>query len=298
MQISHCADRAHLELVYERTRAGATRLARRYCRYPFSLTGTYSAQRSHTGPLTVVPQSASGGLFAGDDIREHHRVGESASMCVLDQGSTVVHGARNEPGDSSLGSSWRRVVKVGAYARADLIASPIVLLPGARLELSTSVAVHETATVVLVEGLGLHEPAVQRCATRTSGDCGEASGQSHASQSLQICRTDLAQPLVVDRFDTWFAPNEDRWFGTIIIIVPNTESALGEHLMELIWHELEHSGDVFGGATYLPNEAGLAVRLVAASGGRLKDLCSRIRCLVDEAVCTTVSSRHALQRAG
>lgn len=261
------AARPHLDLVYASAPGGRTQLVRRYCRYPYSLTGTFAARIDSVGPLSVIPQSAAGGLFEGDDVHERHRVGANASVRVLDQGSVVVHGTR-----SGRASGWHRDIEVGANASASWLNSPLVMLPGARLVLRTTLEVDEAATVVLVDGVGVHTPT----APPAAGGVGNDAPVTCLSQALEVRRAKAAAPIAIEHYAVELRADEVRWFGTVLMLLPAADAPTRACLVDNLWHEIESDETVFGGVSELPNQAGLAVRLIASSGGKLKQLSAKL----------------------
>lgn len=263
--------RPQLDLVYAATANGSTRLLRRYCRYPFSLTGSFGKCSSANATLSVIPQSASGGLFEGDDVRERHVVGANASVRLLDQGSLVVHRACN-----GRPSQWRRHVEIGANANVACLNSPLVMLPGAQLVARTTLVAHATATILLTDGIGVHTPS----GPGSAHDCASVLPANSLSQSIEVRRTKHAAPIAIDRYEAVFAANEDRWFGTVMILLPVSGAPAAGRLADAMWRKIDSDRRVFGGVTELANEAGLAVRLIAPTGGKIKQLSRQLCALV------------------
>lgn len=132
-----------LDLAFARAAHGGSELVSRRVSYPWSLTQPF---RHDDGVAYVIPQSASGGLFRGEDIRQRLTVGEGASVLMRTQGATLVHRCDARPARSF----WE--VDLAPGGRAELVLDPIVLGPGASLEQCWDVTVPDSGRLLLIDG--------------------------------------------------------------------------------------------------------------------------------------------------
>jgi urease accessory protein len=232
---------------------GRTILRRQHVGYPLHVTRAFYLDRPRPDLATLYLQSASGGLYAGDRLKLNLTVEANASLNLTTQASTVVHHGRD------TGSFQQQSIKVKAGAFCALVSDPYVLFPGANLSLKTSAEVAEDAVLILADGFAIHDPQqrgemFQRFATETRilrpdgarmvADAGAISGDELAAQ--------------------FGALGGMAAVATLLVIAP-------EHRCPDI-AQLEAAADLSGclaGASAAPNQAGVAMRLLAPDGGTL-----------------------------
>jgi urease accessory protein len=102
---------------------------------------------------TLYLQSASGGLYADDDIALDITLARNTAVHLTPQAATVVH--RCASGCARLTTD----IAIGPGAWLETIGEPYILLPGARLETRTRVTLASDAHGILVESALAHTPS-------------------------------------------------------------------------------------------------------------------------------------------
>jgi urease accessory protein len=232
---------------------GRTILRRQHVGYPFHITRAFQLDRMRPDLATLYLQSTSGGLYAADRLALDVTVGVGAALNLTTPASTVVHDGREE------GSSMRHSVTVEDRAFCAIISDPYILFPGANLHIATIATVAADAILIMAEGFAVHDP------NRRGGIFARFAAET------RIMRPDGAR-VVVDRGSICgndLSGNCDALGGmsaacSVLVIAPP------DRLVDIA--EIEAAADKCGclaGVTAAPNQAGLAMRLLAPDGGTL-----------------------------
>src|SRR5712672_2852991 len=232
---------------------GRTVLRRQHVGYPFHVTRAFQLDRMRPDLATLYLQSASGGLYAADRLTLDLAVGAGAALNLTTQASTVVHDARGH------GSTMRHSVTVNDNAFCAVISDPYVLFPGANLHIATTAAVAADATLIMAEGFAAHDPhgrggtftrfSTDTCIMRPEGklmmcDRGHVGGDDLSASCGALGGMTAA--------------------GSVLMIAPP------DRLADIA--KIEAAADACGclaGVTAAPNQAGLAMRLLAPDSGTL-----------------------------
>jgi urease accessory protein len=232
---------------------GRTILRRQHVGYPFHVTRPFQLDRARPDLATLYLQSASGGLYAADRLTLDLVVGAGAALHLTTQASTVVHHARGQR--SAMSHSV--VVKDNAFCA--MISDPYVLFPGADLKVATTATVAAGATLIIADGFAAHDPH------------GRGGIFTRFSNDTRIVGAD-GKPLVADRGAVdgeelaamCGALGGMAAAGSVLVIAPP------DRLADIA--AIEAAADACGclaGVTTAPNQAGLAMRLLAPDGGTL-----------------------------
>jgi len=232
---------------------GRTVLRRQHVGYPFHVTRAFQLDRMRPDLATLYLQSASGGLYAADRLALDLVVGPGAGLNLTTQASTVVHDGRGQ------GSTMCQSVTVKDNAFCAIISDPYVLFPGADLYIETTATVAAGATLIMAEGFAAHDPH-ERGGTFT-----------RFSTHTRIVAPD-GRLLVSDRGSvrgeelsaSCGALGGMAAAGSVLMI------AAPDRLADIA--EIEAAADACGclaGVTAAPNQAGLAMRLLAPDSGSL-----------------------------
>jgi len=232
---------------------GRTILRRQHVGYPFHITRAFQLDRMRPDLATLYLQSTSGGLYAADRLVLDVTVGIGAALNLTTPASSVVHDGGEE------GSSMRHAVTVQDRAFCAIISNPYILFPGANLHIATVATVAADAILIMAEGFAVHDPH------RRGGRFARFAAET------RIMRPD-GQRVVVDRGSISgndLSGNFDALDGmsaacSVLVIAPP------DRLADIA--EIEAAVDQCGcltGATAAPNQAGLAMRLLAPDGGTL-----------------------------
>jgi urease accessory protein len=230
---------------------GRTTLRRQQVGYPLHVTRGFYLDAERPDLLTLYLQSASGGLYAGDQLALDVGVGENAAFHLTTQAATVVHDGRE------TGSRQRQLIGVGKGAFCAVASDPYVLFPGANLELETAVTVAEDAVLFLADGFAVHDP----------GQTGRTLAQFSSRQRIlrpdgRLLLQDIGR-LSGDELRSG-ALGAMTAAATVLIIAPV------DRLPAMA--EMEEAADSLGclaGASVAPNKAGQVMRLLAPDGGTL-----------------------------
>lgn len=229
---------------------GRTALLDQFVPYPFHVTRVLRAEGGD--PATVYLQSASGGVYADDDLSLSVTVAEGASAHLTTQAATIVHDTFGRPAHLETTAG---VARDGFLA---LLPDPLVLFPGASLRTATNLTLAEGATALLAESASLHDPRGEsRAFDRLRGvvTVRDADGRVLLEDRGDIAGTALGGLAVLGRYRAW---------GLLLVLAP--PSALPDPAA------LEGVADAAGcvaGASLAPNRAGVAVRLAGPDGGTL-----------------------------
>jgi len=231
---------------------GRTVLRRQRVGYPLHVTRGFYLDAARPDLLTLYIQSASGGLYAGDRLKLNVAVGANAALHLTTQAATVVH-------DSADAASVQQLrLSVGKGAFCAISSDPYVLFPGANLSLDTTAVVEEDAVLFLADGIAVHDP--------------RRSGRAFAQYAgrLRVMRPDgrlLLQD--IGRISGDALPKGPLGTmaatATAVLVAPREKWPSAEVLSQAV----DRCGCI-AGASEAPNQAGLALRILAPDGGSLQ----------------------------
>ena len=232
---------------------GRTVLARQRIPYPFHATRPFYLDPARADIATLYLQSASGGLYRGDDVALSIIAEPYAAAHVTTQASTIVHRTQQHT------VVQRTRLHVGEHAFAAITPDPLVLFPGAEIRCFVEVNLAASGCAIVVDGLAHHDP--------------EGRGRPFAAYSNSVVvRNAAGSVLLADRGalsgETMLAPTSPlgpyRAAGTVLV--------LGHGWQRCDADVLERRVAEFGcvaGLSRLPNNAGIGGRVLAANGGAL-----------------------------
>jgi urease accessory protein len=137
------------ELVFYRG-GGRTRLGRQRVPYPFHVTRPFHLDVARPDLATVYLQSASGGLYRDDRLSLVLHGGEGTATHVTTQAATIVHDTR---GRQTALATHIEIERGGFLAYTP---DPLVLFPGAHIDSTTELILHEGASAVLTDAFAWH----------------------------------------------------------------------------------------------------------------------------------------------
>ena len=121
--------------------------------YPFTVSRLFHLDANPPGMASVILQTVSGTLNAGDHLLGRMLAGAGASAHVRTQGATVVYRA---PVGRAASEQIELVVEDDAIL--EYLPQPRVLFPDLRFAQHTNVVLGERSTAVLCEGFVTHDP--------------------------------------------------------------------------------------------------------------------------------------------
>jgi urease accessory protein len=227
-------------------------LLRQHVPYPFHVTRPFHLQPARPDLATLYLQSASGGIYAGDDLSLALHVGQGAAAHVTTQSATIVHECRDAPARLTTSAT---VEPDGFLA---LVPDPLVLFPGADVATVTDLTLHGGARALLADAASLHDPLGEdRPFRRFRGAVSvrDATGIVRLSDRGGINGAALRGPGVLGSWRAW---------GLLL--------ALGPAALLPSPEALEAAAEAAGclaAASAAPNGLGLALRLLGPDGGTL-----------------------------
>ncbi len=247
-----------LDLTFGRSRRQRTELTQQRVAYPWSLTQPFYDTGDRAGIASVIPQSSSGGLFAGQRLRQHVRLGDNAAAMISTQGATLVHRC---PDDMTVRSTW--LLDIDDGARLECLNDPLVLGPQASLDQVWDVTVASSARLLLIDGWTWlagqpDNPFLRFCSTLFLRS---PSGKVKAFERSEVT------PAMLQRMQAT-APRLIKAFGTAIISTAG-DSAREDALRAQLRDALAPIQTSWTGVTPLPNGMGTVIKLVATSPSQL-----------------------------
>jgi len=230
---------------------GRTQLLRQHVSYPFHLTRPFHLDRLRPDLATLYLQSASGGIYGGDDLSLDIACGPLAAVCVTTQSATIVHDSKG-----CLAQQTTRIA-LAPGALALYTPDPLVLFPGAWLDCRVQLRLAPGARALLQESFACHDPAgtARRFAhCRFETEIQDPAGRLIAADRGEIAGAQLDGP--ASPLGPW------RACGTTLLL-----GGAWPRPAEL-QQELDDLG-CYAGSGELPNGVGMFLRILAPDGGSL-----------------------------
>ena len=247
-----CSGAAAASLRFSRG-GGRTVLARQRVPYPFHATRTFYLDRARPELATLYLQSASGGLYRGDNLALSIVADAHVAAHVTTQASTIVHRTYKR------GVAQRTHIEIGEYAFAAMTPDPLVLFPGAQIACATDITLAATASAIFTEGLAHHDPeGKSRLFDRYSNAIVVRNAEGIV---LLADRGSLAGELM---FGTASPLGPFQAVGTLLVLGRGSDRCDADALES----RLAACGCI-AGISKLPNNAGVGGRILAANGGVL-----------------------------
>lgn len=250
----HCHSRSSIE--FTRGVDGVTVVARRSVAYPLHVTRPFLLAEQPAGMATLYLQSVSGGLYGGDDVELRLHCGHGAAAHVTTQGPGIVHDTRGEQASQAV----HLVVGDGGFL--EYLPEPSLMFPGASLNTSIDAQIGEDSVLMIEEGLLGHDPEHQ------------ARPFAHYASSISVRNTG-GRLLLLDRLRMDGARHVELLAAsdghaacqaTLYCLQRRTPC---ENLLAVARAALATHDGVHGGASTLPDEAGVVVRMMAGEADLL-----------------------------
>jgi urease accessory protein len=225
---------------------GETYLAHDFTRTPCHLAGTVTLDDPLSGLATAYIQTPSGGIAQGDSHRMDIEVGPGARARVTTQSATKVFGMDRNYGRMEVDLS----VASGGYL--EYLPDPTILHQDARYAATCSLDVGSGATAlvgdVVVPGRLAHEEAFAYDRYYSQFEARTPDGLA-ASDTVHLADDDPCRPGVFGEYTV---------LGSLYVISPALDSAaVSDRIHERVGRE-----ELRAGATALPNDSGIIVRLL------------------------------------
>ena len=243
-------------LRFARAPDGQSYIARQRVGYPFHITRPFYLDDVPAGALTLYLQSVSGGIYQGEDLRMTCAAGAGSAAHVTTQAATIVHRMPAAPARQTV------ALKAAEGAVLEYLPDPLIMFPGARLASLLEIDAAPDATVIACESFAHHDP-------------GGADRRFDRFEAEMRLRDESGRLLALERYATAgdrLAPGRSRaarWPAQGSLIVAHRGPAR-DSLLTALRAALAPTEAFYGGASALPNEAGVGARLLARDGAALR----------------------------
>ena len=247
----------HVSLSFKRDPSGQTFIAKQRTTYPFTLTQPFCLDRAPRGMLTLMLQSISGGVYENERLTLDFSVEDGACVHLTTQGATVVHSMRE-----GRVATQQVSIRAGKGSLVEYLPDPLALFPHAHFRSSVRITVEEGATVIIGDAFGLHDP--------------DALARPFGSIfSETVFQRPDGQRRCVDRFEVSgrefvaSLPQSLRRYQTqgTFWVVSDYDT---EELVTTLRTALDPLPDIYAGASILPDDAGVWMRVLAVDAIALR----------------------------
>ena len=236
-----------LDIAAARHPLHGTTLTRRRVRWPFVLTTPLRLDAAPADMLTIMLQSSSGAITAGDRLGWRVVAGPSAALHLTTQGATAVHAM---PNGTCAEDTLHLHADAGSFV--EILPEPLILFPAARLHRRSTLVVDTDAVVLLSDSFLAHDPA------------GAGRSFGHLAWETEV-RRPCGALLLRDRAEIDGGALAGAHASLLLFTPPDR---LPASLAADLDAALAPIDGLYAGASALPSGAGLGVRLAAATGGR------------------------------
>lgn len=267
------AGAGRVEIEFGRAPDGKTFVKRQFACYPFHLCRPHSFAGDPEGMITLYLQSLSGGIYEGE--RLSLAIAAEAGTCaqVTSQASTIVHSM--ETGEADL------AVSVDAHegSLVEYLPDPLILFPGARLSSTLKVRRHRTATVICADAFLAHDPEGRD----RIFDCLDSRLEVEDMEGQLLARDRFVLTGEMHRQRT---ARESRHaaLATVFVLTGNDDPL---PILDAVRSALAVLPEAYAGASLLPNDCGLWVRILTPDGASLRTAMHAAWAAVREAITGT-----------
>ena len=237
---------------FARSPDGRTYICSQHVTYPFHITRPFYLHQDPPGMPSLYLQSVAGGVYEGDELSVSLETREQAQAHVTTQSSTVVHRMENDS------AAQTTTLKAAAQSVLEYLPDPMVLFPLARLRNQIHVVCEDSATVMLCDGYFGHDP-----------DGAEAPFGS-LNMELVVTRPHGAR-VAVERFsidgERLAKSTGYPAHGSFVCVTP---TEIPPAFQRDLCANLEAVGNCYAGASTLPHDAGVCMRVMARDAQALR----------------------------
>jgi urease accessory protein len=244
---------SEMELVFAAAPDGVTHLARQFAAYPFHVCRPFRYEGDPAGMATVYVQSASGGIYEDERLETRIVAGENAAAHVTTQASTIVHEMRSGRARQKI------VLRAAAGSFLEYLSDPLILFPDANLDSELELVVEPGACAIVGDGFLAHDPkAKARMFGRLQSDVRVVAPSGRVLACDRIAIDGPAFRAAMGSADREFATH-----GSLLMVASPEQARCA---LDAVRPVLAESPDIYGGASLLPQDAGLWIRMVARDG--------------------------------
>jgi urease accessory protein len=223
--------------------------------YPFSVANVFRLDASLRDMATIILQSASGGLFEGENLSLSITAEPGALARFTTPSAAVVHGM------SGGGMACQDVtLRADADSWLEYLPKPLILFPGSRLRQRITIKADAGARVLACDGFFMHAPRGVEGSfdlLDTTTEIRREGGDVVARERMRVTGATIAKGLPG-------LSGDFRAFGWIALIGGPEEAGTA------VLDAGANCGEtVYAGASHLPGDCGVMVRIAARDGGAL-----------------------------
>ena len=236
---------------------GLTHIASQYAAYPFHICRPFRYENDPEGMATVYMQSASGGLYEHERLETTLIASENAAAHVTSQASTIVHEMQGGRAQQDV------TLRVETNAWLEYLPDPLILFPGARVDSRVRLVLAKGAQAVVADSFLAHD----------SKAAGRVFDQLKSEVRIETTNGKL---LACDVFAVSGAEFRDalalggRGYATHGSMAMMSATGATDEALAAIRAQIDSNEECYGGASLLPNNAGIWARLVARDGAALR----------------------------
>jgi len=245
-----------LELHFEKSPDERSYLARQYSSYPFHICRPQYVDDALPDLPTLYIQTCSGGLYEGDRLQIRLSAGPGSHAHVTSQASTIVHNTR--------GGLARQDVFIDASENSyfEFLPDPQVLFSGSRCCLTLTVRKAPNATVLVSDAFLAHDPAGGR--EVFSSYLGEIRIEESSGRTLALDRVKIDGKLFASAVPGVTGAYAAQ--GSLVVAGSGVVAEIGDAIAAAS----STMADAVVGASMLPNDCGLIIRVLARDGAALR----------------------------
>ena len=243
----------NLSLEFTCSKDGKTYLENQYASYPYHICRTKYLENDPSGMANIYIQSASGGIYENESLITEIIANAGSYSHVTTQASTIVHGMPNEDANQTIN------INAIEHAYTEYFSDPLILFPESSLNSKINIFIDKTSTAVIVDSFILHFLK------------GESQLFTRFNNSLNIY-TDKKELLAKDVYKVspkYFINKNFKYIGMGTISVIGHAST-NKDILEKLQISIQSNKDIYGGATFLPNECGMIMKFLVPDGDSLK----------------------------
>lgn len=247
---------AQAEIEFERDPGGRTYVGRSRVGYPYHVGRTLDLPEDPPGMASLYLQSCSGGVFEHERLDMRFRAAERTRVHLTTGASTIVHAMRSGQATQSV----HLVANAGAML--EYLPEPSILFSGARLLSRVLIDADHGSVVIASESFLFHDPA------------GTGRRSVHFQSETEIRSRNVL--LARDRMRLDEAALQQsrpgmlgKWRaqGTLFLVSPGRSD---EEFVAVARTALAAGEGIYAGASRMPNDCGVWVRILAMDAVALK----------------------------
>ena len=252
----------HVDLAFSADASGRTTLRRQHVTYPFHVGRSWQVPGDPEGMTTLYVQSCSGGLFQHDDLAWHIVAREGAKAHVTTAAATIVHRMDSGHARQSV------VLEADRGTLLEYLPDSLILFRGARLFSELTLRVHPQAVVMARDAIVPHDPTggegtFDWIASDLRVEAPDGSLLARDRYRLEGSVLSRCAPGVTGPY---------KCQGAFIVV---QRQIAQRALLDALRAAIPAGEGLYAGASSLPAECGVWLRVLAADSVLLRDVLER-----------------------